>query len=47
MRIRAHRKAKESKSRTYNIAAKAIEGVLEDLLEDFSSLYMYRAILRT
>jgi len=43
MRIRAYRKAKESKSRTYDIAA----GAIEDLLEDLSSLYIYRAVLRT
>ncbi len=47
MRTRAYRKVEESRSGTYDTAAKAIGGVLEDLLEDFSSLYIYRAILRT
>jgi len=45
MRTRVYRKAKESKSRTYDIAAEARGGAIEDLLEDLSSLYIYRAVL--
>ena len=46
MRTRAYRKVEESRSGTYTTAAKIAGGAIEDLSEDFSSLYMYRGLPR-